>query len=168
MNAYNRAMKRAALGGMVLCALGFGTAGAAGLPKEGSYNFTACWSGVASRIDYSKEYSANSVEFTGTTRSDPAGGLFDRSTFRCLGTSASLAGKTSAIYVCEAVDPDGDRRLIYFSSEGDKVVRENVTGTGKYEGMVASGTVQPLPPFPSIKPGTIQSCNQQAGTYKLK
>ena len=44
----------------------------------------------------------------------------------------------------------------------------NVVGTGKYEGMVASGTVRPLGPFPVIKAGTFQDCNHQSGTYELK
>jgi hypothetical protein len=70
--------------------------------------------------------------------------------------------------VCEAVDPHGDKRLASFSQQGDKIVRENVTGTGKYEGMVASGAVKPMPPFPTIKSGTFQTCNHQTGTYKLK
>ncbi len=165
MNTFGRAMRLAVIGGMVLTTH---MAGAVNIPKEGNYDFTACWSGMASKVDFSKEYTASNVEFTGVTRSDPPGGLFDQNTFRCVGTNASLAGKISAIYVCEAVDPDGDRRLLYFSSQDGKVVRENVTGTGKYEGMVSEGKVQPLPPFPVIKAGTVQACNRQTGTYKLK
>jgi hypothetical protein len=46
--------------------------------------------------------------------------------------------------------------------------REFVVGTGKYEGMVTDGTVEPLGPFPVIKAGTFQDCNYQTGTYKLK
>jgi len=80
-----------------------------------------------------------------------------------------LNGRPSGIAVCESVDPDGDRRLTYFSLGSDgKTTRENVAGTGKYEGMVASGTVQPLGQFPAIKAGTFQNCNLQTGTYKLK
>jgi hypothetical protein len=146
-----------------------GSAFAADLPKEGRYDFTGCWSGVSSVIEFSKTHSASSYEMTGTTRSNPPGGMFDNHTFRCVGLNASLDGKVSATTVCEAIDRDGDKRLSYFSRTSDgKVVRENVTGTGKYEGMVASGTVQPLGPFPVIKPGTFQSCNHQTGTYKLK
>jgi hypothetical protein len=71
--------------------------------------------------------------------------------------------------VCEGIDPDGDKRLSYFSIAADgTVIRENVVGTGKYDGMVASGKVMPLGPFPEIKAGTFQGCNHQTGTYKLK
>ena len=145
-----------------------GSAFAANLPKEGRYDFTSCWSGVSSTIAFSKTHSAFSYEMTGVVRSTTPGGLFDKSTFRCVGMNHSFDGKVGATTVCEGVDPDGDKRLSFFSTQGDKVTRENITGTGKYEGMVSSGTVAPLGPFPEIKPGTFQNCNQQTGTYKLK
>ena len=153
---------------MLSVAAAVGSAFAADLPKEGRYDFTACWSGVNSVIAFSKTHSAFSYEMTGVVRSDPPGGLFDKNTFRCVGMNYSLDGKAGGTVVCEAVDPDGDKRLTFFTIAGDKVVRENVTGTGKYDGMVASGTVAPLGPFPTIKPGTFQNCNRQMGTYKLK
>lgn len=147
----------------------FGSSLAADLPKEGSYEYNACWSGTSNLIAFSKTHTAFSYEMMGATRSNPPGSMFDKNTFRCVGMNASLGGKNSGSVVCEAVDPDGDKRLSYFSISGDgKVTRENVAGTGKYEGMVASGTVQPLGPFPTIKAGTFQDCNYQKGTYKLK
>lgn len=138
------------------------------IPKEGRYDYTACYSGVRNTLEFSKTHSASSSEYTGTIRTNPPGGLFDRSSFRCVGMNASLDGKISSHSVCESVDPEGDKRLASFSQQGDKVTRENVVGTGKYDGMVASGTVEPMPPFPTIKPGTFQACNHQMGTYKLK
>jgi hypothetical protein len=64
---------------------------------------------------------------------------------------------------------DGDKRLAYFSLASDgSLTRENVAGTGKYEGIKIVGTVHALGPFPAIKVGTFQDCNQQTGTYKLK
>jgi len=62
------------------------------LPKEGNYDYTACWSGVNNVITFSKTYTGSSYESTGTVRSNPPGGLFDKSTFRCVGMSASLDG----------------------------------------------------------------------------
>jgi hypothetical protein len=142
---------------------------AAELPKEGRYEYTACWSGVNSAITFSKNYSASSYELTGTTRSNPAEGMFDKNTFRCVGMNASLDGKFTGTSICEAVDVDGDKRLAYFSLASDgSVTRENVAGTGKYEGMKMAGTVRPLGPFPVVKVGTFQDCNHQTGTYKLK
>ena len=146
------------------------TASAQTYPKEGAYDFTACWSGTSEEVQFTKTHTASSYVFTGTTRTNPPGGLFDRHTFRCVGAGASLGGKNSGMTVCEAIDKDGDKRLSYFTNTPDgNVVREaNVQGTGKYEGMEMRGTVKPLGPFPTIKPGTLQNCNHQTGTYKLK
>jgi hypothetical protein len=157
----------------VVALIGFVSAGsafAADLPKEGSFDFTSCWSGVSNTIAFSKTHFAYSYEMTGVARSNPPGGLFDKLAFRCVGMNASFDGKASGTTVCEGVDPDGDKRLTYFSLGSDgKMTRQTVTGTGKYEGMVETGsTVQPLGPFPVIKAGTFQDCNHQTGSYKLK
>jgi hypothetical protein len=138
-------------------------------PKEGNFDFTACWSGVSSTITFSKTHTASSLEQTGAIRSNIPGGIFDKETFRCVGMNASLGGKNTGSTVCEATDSDGNKRLTSFSQGSDgKVTREFVVGTGKYEGMITSGTVEPLGPFPVIKEGTFQNCNRQTGTYKLK
>ena len=138
------------------------------LPKEGSYDYTACWSGANNTIAFSKTYTGSSFELTGTIRSNLPGGMFDKSTFRCVGMNASLDGKITGSNVCETIDVDGDKRLSYFSTGDGKTTRTNLAGTGKYEGMVMVGTVEPLGSFPVIKDGTFQSCNHQTGTYKLK
>jgi len=138
------------------------------LPKEGSYDYTACWSGINSQIAFSKSHSGSSYELTGSIRSNPAGGMFDKNTFRCVGMNASLDGKITGANLCEATDVDGDKRLSSFSTGDGKTIRTHVAGTGKYEGMVMSGTVEPLGPFRAIKDGTFQDCNHQTGTYKLK
>jgi hypothetical protein len=42
-------------------------------------------------------------------------------------------------------------------------------GSGKYEGIIiTSSAVVPVGPLPQIKEGTMQACNHQKGTYKLK
>jgi hypothetical protein len=138
------------------------------LPKEGNYDYNSCWSGVANAITFSKTHTGSSYEMTGTNRSNPPGGPFDKTTFHCVGMNASFDGKFTASTVCEAIDVDGDKRLTYFSTGDGKETRTNVAGTGKYEGMVATGTVELLGPFPVIKDGTFQNCNHQTGTYKLK
>ena len=141
---------------------------AAELPKEGSYDYTSCWSGAANPITFSKSHTASTSELTGTIRSNPPGGAFDKNTFRCIGMNASFDGKITATTVCEVIDADGDKRLSHFSASDGKTTRTHVAGTGKYEGMVMAGTVEPLGPFPAIKAGTFQDCNNQTGTYKLK
>ena len=113
---------------------------AAELPKEGSYDYTACWSGANNTIAFSKTYTGSSFELTGTIRSNLPGGMFDKSTFRCVGMNASLDGKITGSNVCETIDVDGDKRLLSFSSIDGKTTRTNVAGTEKYEGMVTTGT----------------------------
>ena len=153
----------------LVAAAAAGSAVAADLPKEGRFDYTACWSGASNLIAFSKTHSAYSYEITGTNRSNPPGGMFDKISFRCVGMDASFDGKNTGNTACEAIDQDGDKRLTYFSIASDgTIIREQVAGTGKYEGMVASGTVTRLGPFPVIKAGTFQNCNQQKGTYKLK
>src|SRR5262245_16197564 len=139
------------------------------LPKEGSYDFTSCNSGVTSVITFSKTYTGSSYELTGTNRSNPPGGLFDKTSYRCVGMNASLDGKVTASILCEAIDVDGDKYLSRVSTADGKSTRTIVTGTGKYEGIVTTQTAfEPLGPFPTIKEGTSQGCNRQTGTYKLK
>jgi len=91
------------------------------LPKEGNYDFTACYSGVSNAITFSKTHFGSSNELTGTTRSNPPGGVFDKNTFRCVGMNSSLDGKITASTVCEAIDVDGDKRLTSFSTGDGKV-----------------------------------------------
>jgi len=151
-----------------VCAATVGSALAAD-PKEGPYDFTSCWSGVSNLITFSSTHSAFSYELTGTSRSAQPDGFADKNTFRCVGENHSFAGKSGGTSICEAVDAAGDKRLTYFFFDGDKTMREQVAGTGKYEGMaITSAAVQPIGPFPTIKAGTFQACNRQTGTYKLK
>jgi len=142
---------------------------AANLPKEGKYDYNACFAGVTSAIAFSRTHSATSSEFTGVILSNPPNGPFDKDSFHCLSMGASFDGKQQGLTVCETVDADGDRRLSVFSTSADgKVTRETVSGTGKYEGMTMTGVSQPLGPFATVKPGTVQNCTRQTGTYKLK
>ena len=82
--------------------------------------------------------------------------------------NASLDGKVTASILCEAIDVDGDKYLSKVSTADGKSTRTIVAGTGKYEGMIITTTVEPLGPFPTIKDGTFQGCNHRTGTYKLK
>jgi hypothetical protein len=147
---------------------GVGGALAADLPKEGTYDVTSCSSGVGSVIAFSKTHTASSFEVTGTARSNPPGGAFDMVTFRCVGMGSSIEGRNTGMNLCEVIDKDGDKYLVRNTVEGPKSVQETLAGTGKYEGMVRTGTTESVGQFPTIKPGTFQSCNRGTGTDKLK
>lgn len=152
--------------------IGFASAGsvfAADFPKEGRYDYTACWSGVATAIAFSKTNSAFNYEMTGTTLSNPPGGFLDKRSFHCVGMATSFGGKRTNTAVCESLGTDDGKILTHFSAASDgTITRGVVEGTGRYEGLVSSGIAQPLGPFPAAKPGTFQECNHQTGTYTMK
>jgi len=155
--------------GLMLAAGVAGIAAAQTFPKEGNYDFSSCWSGVANMVAFDKTNMAYSFEMMGTTQSVPPGGAFDKLTFRCVGLNYIYEGKPiTGNAVCESIDSQGDKSLAHFTNDGPKSTRTAITGTGKYEGMVSSGTTAPVGVFPTIKPGTFQNCNRQTGTYKMK
>lgn len=142
---------------------------AADLPKEGNYDITACPSGVSNEITFSKDHRVFTVEQWGSTLSNPPGGMLDKGVFHCLGLTTSFAGKVMYNNYCELVFADGDKILASFSPGPDGTsIRDTVAGTGKYEGLLLSGKVMPLGPYPVVKAGTFQNCNHQTGTFKLK
>ena len=120
---------------------------AAELPKEGSYDFNSCWSGVNNAITFSKTYAASTFEMTGTTRSNPPGGMFDKSTFRCVGLMPRLTGRSQRPTYSRQSTWTATSDLLSFSNVDGKITRTNVAGTGKYEGIVTAGTVELLGRF---------------------
>jgi hypothetical protein len=146
-----------------------GCAVAADLPKEGSYDYKACFTRNITRIAFSDAHSAWSYNETATAVSTTPGGMFDGDSVRCIGTTAVSNGKRMGISTCEGVAKNGDKRLTRFQYGADgKLVREEVAGTGMYEGMVTTGTAKSVVPEKEIQPGVMTFCNQATGTYKLK
>lgn len=141
---------------------------AADTAKEGKYDITSCWGGNANVISFSKTHSAVSYELVGTSRSNPPGGFLDMSSFRCVGFTGTIDGKSSGMNFCETIDKDGDKMLVRNSVDGPKNSLDTLTGTGKYEGFVRTGVAESLGVFPAAKPGMIQGCNRGTGTYKMK
>lgn len=142
----------------------------ADMPKEGQYDYSACWAGTSNVTKFSDKQSIISTDFTGIVRTATPGGPFDGETFHCTGLSMWVDGKpTSDTTFCIATDKDGNKRLARFTNNNGTVTREHLAGTGKYEGMTLTPTaVKPMGPFPTAKPGTFQGCNHQTGSYKLK
>lgn len=154
--------------GLVLALSAAGASAAATLPKEGRFDVRACATGTTNRIDFSKTHWAQITELLGTAQSNPPGGFGDGSAYRCVGVSASVDGKASGTNYCEIVDQDGDKRFSQFLVQDGKTVRSEIAGTGKYDGIVVSSDFVRAPAFPTVKPGTVQQCNRQTGTYKMK
>ncbi len=147
---------------------GLGDVAAQAMPKEGNYDYVSCYSGTMNIIAFSKTHNASTYELIGNSRTNPPGGPFDMVTFRCLGMGSSLDGQTTSSNYCESIDKDGDKLMVRNVNQGQKGTQEGLAGTGKYEGIVRSGTNEFLGVFPVIKPGTFSGCSRQVGTYKLK
>jgi hypothetical protein len=139
------------------------------LSKEGSYDFISCYSGVEhATITFSKTFGANIREWTGTNRSNTPGGFMDMTSYRCVSLNANLDSKPSSTTLCEVMDKDGDKIFSRFVGDGSRSESTTPAGTGKYEGIVRTGTSVDIGQFPAIKSGTFQRCFRQTGTYKLK
>lgn len=153
----------------IVAATSGGLAFAADLPKEGSYDYKACFTRNITRIAFSDAHRAYSYNETATAVSIPAGGMFDGDRVHCVGTVAISNGKRMGISTCEGVAKNGDKRLTRFQYAADgKLVREELAGTGIYEGMVTTGTAKEVEPPKEIQPGVTTYCNQVTGTYKMK
>lgn len=95
--------------------------------------------------------------------SDPASPL-NLSAQDCTGTivSAGEGGATSGAGSCVAVDQDGDAWWLWWTSDGATGDWTAITGTGKYEGLTASGTTAYDANFPD------RSVITYSGTVTLK
>ena len=138
------------------------------LPKEGKLSYTACFSGTSKAVVLSKSHVAFSFDLTGENVADTPGTFFDHASFRCEGAGANFGKEHTSESYCLFLDPDGDKAMVRVTMRNGKWHRQDIAGTGKYDGMVVHADVQPMGRFPTIKPGMFQGCNHAAGTYKLK
>ena len=137
-------------------------------PKEGKYDYTACYSGTNTVLQTAAKNGAGATRFVGNTHSNIAGGPFDMLAYTCVGMSATTDGKVNSSYYCQVVDLDGDKFMAHGMFDGTKTTTDAFGGTGKYEGMVRNGTSESPGPYPTAEPGTFTGCNHQTGTYKMK
>jgi hypothetical protein len=152
----------------LLATLSLNCTAAQNYPKEGNYDYIACWSGTSNVVEVSSANNASTTAFAGNTRSNPPGGPFDMLAFTCVGMNATTNGKVSSSYYCQAADKDGDKLMAHGTSDGVKTITDAYGGTGKYEGLVRNGTSESLGVFPTPKAGAFTGCNRQTGTYKMK
>ena len=60
-------------------------ASAGEVPKEGTYDYTSCWSGTTSTMQLPGGAMAATNEVTGMNHAKIPGTMFDNSSFRCIG-----------------------------------------------------------------------------------
>jgi hypothetical protein len=147
-----------------------GAAFAADLPKEGPLDITACQVRVLNRVEISESRAMSSYEQTGTSLSNPPGGLFDKGANRCVGIATSIKGQVvEDISFCITVFPDGGWIHRKFTRQPDGTYTWNlVEAKGQYEGIKLDGKATTIGGFPALKPDVALFCNRQTGTYKLK
>ena len=138
------------------------------LPKEGKFAFRGCYSGASKFVILSKTHIAYSYEFAGEDMADTPGTLFDHASFQCEGSGARFGKERIGHTVCVFVDPDGDKDMARFTLRSGKWDRQDIAGTGKYDGMVIHVDLQSLGRFPRMKPDMFHECNHVVGTYRLK
>ena len=138
------------------------------LPKEGKFAFRGCFSGASKFAALSKTNIGYSYEFTGEDIADVPGTLFDHASFRCVGSGGRFGKEVIGQTVCLYVDPDGDKDIARFTLRDGKWHRQDVAGTGKFDGIVIHADMKNLGPFPRMKPEMFQNCDHVEGTYELK
>jgi hypothetical protein len=144
-------------------------AAAAQPPKEGTLDFNFCFAGTVEHSEISTRLSTGSFQSLAALHSNPAGGAFDRQGARCFGTYAFVDGKHLGVGYCVHVDPDGDRWLQKWEAGADFTgTWSAMGGTGKYDGMQASGRFKPINFVASALPNSVQHCNHNTGSYRLK
>lgn len=139
----------------------------ADLPRSGHVNLASCWSGETHVITTSKTHTALGYNMMGTTRTTPPGGVYDMTTFECVGVGTIIEGTYSRTGYCNNVDTDGDKILGKYSATGDKGNYEIINGTGKYVGMKANLTFDVTGQFPMVRQGTLVGCIHATGRYTL-
>ena len=156
---------------LLILIAGTSLATAAEVPKEGTYDYIACYGGTMAQMKMPDGKIASTLEWTGGTHSNVANSPFDNNSFKCIGAGISAGvgkGWTTGRLYCTATDTDGDIRAVSFVIEDGKGTRHDDGGTGKFEGLTTTGTKSES--FAALKPaadGTIQECSHQTGSYKI-
>jgi hypothetical protein len=140
------------------------------MPKEGNYAFDFCTVGHGKVMQEGDSLLVVHYDGIANLRTEPAGGAFDRTASRCLGTYTKLNGKHQESGVCEQTDEDGDKWWMDYHGNSDASggTYTAVHGTGKYAGMTLKGEYR-IDSWPvALKDVSYQGCNKNKGTYKLK
>jgi hypothetical protein len=155
-----------AVGVLLVCAQG---ALAAGPEREGTFDAMSCYAGPVQIIADASGQLGMSYDVVGTEIRKP-GELGYLASTRCVGSFVRAGGESIDSGLCVVSDPDGDRYFRAYSWKGQSTgTWKAVGGTGKYEGIEASGTYSGVirPPKP-VRPDVLQVCNQEAGRWKLR
>jgi hypothetical protein len=142
---------------------------AAPLPQEGKLDFDLCFAGTVQHTEVGPQHAVGSFESLGSIYSRVAAGPFDRQGVRCLGTYQLVEGKHLGVGYCIHVDLDGDKWIERWEAGPDfSGTWTAIGGSGKYAGMQASGNFKPNGPVASALANSVQQCNHNTGSYRLR
>jgi hypothetical protein len=158
--------------GVILVSAVPGVLAAAPMSKEGRFDFTLCFAGKIDHMVVGKDIGSGSYDLAASIYANGELKAFHRTAARCVGTYVTIRGKFSDAGYCVVTDEDNDKWLMKYATDiGTDYFHgrwEAVEGSGKYEGMTATGEYKTLGTTPAAQPGGLQGCNHNSGTYKLR
>lgn len=140
------------------------------IPKEGRFDFNYCMAGKFDYTELRPGVGMGAWDLGAGTYANGGTKAFDRMGSYCVGAYEIVDGKYQDWHVCTMVDADGDKWLLRGQTGPDGTGKWiAASGTGKYEGMIANGTLGPVGEVPAARaPNTFNKCNRNTGTYKLR
>lgn len=142
---------------------------AAGPAKEGSFEGMTCFAGSRQILADVKGSFGAGYDLIGTAVRKE-GELGHQASERCLGVFVAVGKEANDNGSCVASDADGDRYFVVYSRKNQEPgVWRATGGTGKYEGIEASGTFErAIFPAKPMRSDVLQVCNRETGSWKLK
>jgi len=131
------------------------------------FESTACVSGTSTMLHNSKELMVLSFEMKGIVRSNTNSEIFNNVSEMCVGLVCKMGDDITQRGYCKYMYPNGDITIMEWDGKANGGNWKLLLGTGKWEGIKASGTWSILQRAKSIAPGTLQNCRTIKGTYEL-
>lgn len=143
----------------------------AGMPREGRFDFNLCTFGKVDYPRHARDLMSGSVDRMAQFLREPAGKKDSASQHasRCAGSHEIAAGTYRDRGICAVTDADGDEWVMRYETATDLAGKWfTVGGTGKYEGMKATGEYRPVGNVPGVMAGGFKTCHHNTGTYRMK
>ena len=135
------------------------------IPKEGGIDWSLCFGGQVYSVSATPQQSFGTYVLTGVARGTT--GLAVLLSAECVGTFEASGRASQSRGYCVYQDAAGDRIHGVDSRTPQGYLWEIRGGTGKFEGITGSGSVESTGQPPAIRPGTMQACRRLVGTYRL-
>ncbi|MEO8303757.1 MAG: hypothetical protein ABI724_06530 [Betaproteobacteria bacterium] len=140
------------------------------MPRSGKFDFNFCFAADSNYTAFTDKAGLGSFTNVAAIHSRQPGGPFDLQGAHCFGYFSNVEGQYSESGYCEMQDTDGDKWIMKFDTGADAVSGswKAVAGTGKYDGLAATGAYQPLGNVPSAVAGKVARCNRNTGSYQMR